>query len=438
MSVQMLAEAPSPSLEREPAMARPARRCAGLGQWVAERGILFVLLLSPVGALFLGLLRLVPTRVGYLVVLLAFLVTPPWVAWRRSVSTDPTEPAFHLHRYALYALFPYVVFSVVRIPMFYLFDAVYWAPWQTFGFGSTGNPVGFWPSLIAGAGCYSLQGFALAMGFYTLFKRHTVLNALLYFFVFISSLYAFVFPVLLLRGSKPGLPFQFTNYWAHFWMGLTAVAVPILFTRVWPRIRFRGRSLVAGGLIALWITPYAFAFAKAGLWQFGTQARLEQAAFQAVTVQPGPMARLAVAGDQARYALDLVFGPREYVTYSHAHKAVGAEDVSVTGQLMYGDTPIARCSGAVGSLPGLSKVRDPEKYFPALKAINHTSIAVTCAGAAEAAKAVDAGVPLTFEYRAQMTLTGERTTDPHEFAGSAQTLLEPTMRTGSSLTESGG
>ena len=112
---------------------------------------LFLLLLSPVGALFLGLLRVVPTRVGYLAIMLAFLATPAWVAWRRSVSTDPTEPAFQLHRYALYALFPYVVFSVVRIPMFYVFDAVYWAPWQTFGFGSTGNPVGFWPSLIAGS-----------------------------------------------------------------------------------------------------------------------------------------------------------------------------------------------------------------------------------------------------------------------------------------------
>ena len=268
--------------------------------------------------------------------MLVFLATPAWVAWRRSVSTDPGEPAFHLHRYALYAVFPYVVFSVVRIPMFYLFDAVYWAPWQTFGFGSTGNPVGFWPSLISGAACYSLQGFALSMGFYTLFKRHNLLNALLYYFVFISSLYAFVFPVLLLRGSRPGLPFQFTNYWAHFWMGLTAVAVPVLFTRVWPTLRGRARLLTIAGLLAVWLTPYAFAFAFAGLWQFGTQARLERAAFQTVRLQAGSTATLAVAGAQARYSLDLVFGPREYVTYSHAHKAVGGEDVSVSGSLLQG------------------------------------------------------------------------------------------------------
>src|SRR5439155_22291469 len=42
----------------------------------------------------------------------------------------------------LYALFPYVVFSVVRIPAFYLFDFPYWAPWYTFGNGATGEPVG--------------------------------------------------------------------------------------------------------------------------------------------------------------------------------------------------------------------------------------------------------------------------------------------------------
>ena len=396
---------------------------SGSARWLRERGVLFALLLSPVGALFLGLLRLVPTRVGYLAIMLAFLATPAWVAWRRSVSTDPTEPAFHLHRYALYALFPYVVFSVVRIPMFYVFDAVYWAPWQTFGFGSTGNPVGFWPSLIAGATCYSLQGFALSMGFYVLFKRHNVLNALLYYFVFISSLYAFVFPVLLLRGSKPGLPFQFINYWAHFWMGLTAVAVPVLLTRVWPSLRGGGRSLTVAGLVAVWVAPYAFAFAQAGLWQFGTQVRLERAAFQAVRLQPGSTATLAVAGDQARYSLDLAFGPREYVTYSHAHKAIGAEDVSITGALLQDGNRVALCSGAARSLPGLAKVRDPEKYFPALERINHTAIAVRCTGSTEAASVIDPATPLTFEYAADMTLTGERTTAPHQLSGSAETML---------------
>jgi hypothetical protein len=128
--------------------------------------------------------------------------------------------------------------------------------------------------------------------------------------------------------------------------------------------------------------------------------------------------------------VDLGLGPREYTTYSHAHKAVGAEKIAVSGRLVQGDTPVATCSGTVRSLPGLAKVRDPEKYFRALEAINHATIPVTCAGPAEAAKGVDATTPLTFEYSAHMTLTGERTTAPQEFRGSAQTSLDAATRAG--------
>lgn len=336
-----LPEARRPDADATPARDRSLDLRSALVEWLLKRGILFVLLMSPIAALFVGLLRLVPTRIGYLILLLAFLATPVWVVWRRSVSADPTEPVFHVHRYALYALFPYVVFSVVRIPTFYLFDMVYWAPWQTFGFGATGNPVGFYPSLLTGAALYSLQGFALSMGFYTLFKRHSLLNAMLYYFVFISSLYSFIFPVLLLRGSKPGLPFHLTNYWAHLWMGLTAVAVPVLFTKVLPRLRARARASIVIGLATIWLTPYAFAFGQAGLWQFGTQERLERAAFDGIELRSSPTTTRTVLGEQARYSLDLRLGPREYVTYSHAHKAIDAEDVSIDGQLTVNGTAIA-------------------------------------------------------------------------------------------------
>jgi hypothetical protein len=400
-----------------------ALRLAALEEWLVKRGILFLLLFSPVSALFLGLMGLVPTSVGYLVLLCAFLVLPVWVAWRRSVSTDRTEPAFHLHRFMLYALFPYVVFSVVRIPIFYLFGLVYWGPWQTFGFGVTGYPVGFYPSLLSGAVLYSLQGIALAMGFYVLFARPTLINGLLYFFVFISSLYSFVFPVMLLRGSQPALPFHFTNYWAHFWMGLTAVLMPVLFLKVWPALRVGARTLLVAGLAVVWLTPYAFAFGQAQVWQFSTQKGLEQAAFKAITLDVASPATMTMSGDQARYSLDLRFGPREYVTYAHTHKAIGANDVAISGQLNYQGSPIAWCSGAVGALPGLANVRDPEKYFPALERINYTAIPVTCFGSAAAANGIAADLPLIFEYTAHMELTGERSTAPREFAGSVQTTF---------------
>src|SRR5439155_1205488 len=162
-------------------------------------------LLTPVTALLLGLLRIVPNRLGYLPLLLAFLALPVWVVWRGTVSKDPDEPVHQLHRYAL---FPYVVFSVVRIPAFYLFAFPYWAPWYLFGNGATGEPVGFASSLVPGAVLYSLQGYSLAMGFYVLFRRHSLLNATLYFGLFIASLYSFVFPVFLMVGSRPGPSFH--------------------------------------------------------------------------------------------------------------------------------------------------------------------------------------------------------------------------------------
>lgn len=383
--------------------------------WVLKRGVLFVLLLSPVGALMLGLFRIVPNRLGYVVLLLSFLALPIWITWRRSRSDDPDEPVHHLHRYALYSLFPYVVFSVVRIPTFYLFDFSYWAPWYTFGHGSTGEPAGFYSSLLPGAALYSLQGHALSMGFYTLFKRHNLLNATLYFGVFISALYSFVFPVFLLAGSKPGGPFHVVNFWAHTWMGVTAAFMPVFFQRVWPRLRATGRAFATAGLVAVWLSAYAFAFGQATFWQFDRERVLEEAAFAKITVEPTGSSVRTAAADETRYSVTMRLGPRRYVTYAHVHKAVGVDRIHVDGRLVRDGVTVASCTADVGALPGMRHVRDPEKYFPALAQLDHTTIPVACKGTPEAA----AG-SVTFEWTARMVLHGERETRPRDFAGTTQ------------------
>ena len=97
--------------------------------------------------------------------------------------------------------------------------------------------------------------------------------------------------------------------------------------------------------------------------------------------------------------------------------------MSISGALLQGGNRVALCSGTARSLPGVAKVRDPEKYFPALERLNHTTIAVSCTGSTEAADAIDPATPLTFEYAADMTLTGERTTAAHQLSGSAETML---------------
>ena len=110
------------------------RRGAGqlrvsLSDWVVRRGVLFALVTAPLASLFLGLFRITTPRMGYLYLLLASIALPAWVAVRRARSTDPTEPAHHFHRYALYSLVPVAMFSLVRIPLLSLTGYVFWMPW---------------------------------------------------------------------------------------------------------------------------------------------------------------------------------------------------------------------------------------------------------------------------------------------------------------------
>jgi hypothetical protein len=390
-----------------------------LVRWLVQRGLLFVLLLTPVTALMAGLFRILPNRLGYLTLMLAFLALPLWVVLRGRVSGDPTEPVHHLHRYALYALFPYVVFSVVRIPAFYLFDFSYWAPWYTFGNGATGEPVGFLSSLVPGAVLYSLQGYSLSMGFYTLFKRHTLLNATMYFGLFIASLYSFVFPVFLMVGSKPGWPFHVINYWAHLWMGATAAFAPVFFGRIWPRLRKGARVAAVTGMALVWLAPYAFAFGQAGFWQFDRERRLEQAAFDRITLELVGPPSVVRAADETRYRLTMRVGPRTYVTYAHVDKAVGVDQVRLTGRLVDASTTVAWCTADTGLLPSTTGIRDPERYFPVLHQVEYATIVVTCAGPPDSAGPATA---LSFQWSARVVLHGERVTQPRVFAGSTPAM----------------
>src|SRR5215813_2838618 len=185
-----------------------------LFDWVVKRGVLLVLVTAPLDSLFLGVLRITPPRMGYLYLLLASIAFPAFVAWRLARSTDPDEPAQHFHRYALYSLVPVAVFSLVRIPALSFTRYVFWMPWYGFGVGATGEPASTFGSLLPGALLYLLQGWSLGMVYYVLFKRHSLLNAMLLYTGFIPSLYSFVFPLFVMVGLPATLTFHLTNYGA--------------------------------------------------------------------------------------------------------------------------------------------------------------------------------------------------------------------------------
>src|SRR5260370_13986161 len=310
-----------PPLRAETGGAAAKSRRQLLCGWVVKRGVLFALVTGPLASLFLGLLRVTPPRMGYLYLLLASIALPAWVAWRRARSTDPTEPAQHFHRYALYSLVPVAMFSLVRIPALSLTRFVFWMPWYGFGVGATGQPAGTIGSLLPGALLYTLQGWSLGMVYYVLFKRYTLLNAMLLYTGFISSLYSFIFPVFIMVGLPATPLFHLTNYWAHTAMGLTAWFMPRFWQRTWPRLARPVRAGVIAGLALVFAAPFTYVLATANLWQFGAQAHIEATAFDRVQASLSGGPAVSVERGQAEYAYVLVLGPRAYRNYGGAPPA---------------------------------------------------------------------------------------------------------------------
>jgi hypothetical protein len=392
--------------------ARPRRQL--LADWVVQRGVLLALVTAPLASLFLGLLRVMPPRMGYLYLLLASIALPAFVAWRRARSTDPDEPAQHFHRYALYSLVPVAVFSLVRIPALSLTRFVFWMPWYGFGVGATGQPPGTIGSLLPGAMLYLLQGWSLGMVYYVLFKRHTLLNAMLLYTGFISSLYSFIFPVFIMVGLPATPVFHLTNYWAHTWMGLTAWFMPRFWQRTWPRLARPARAGAIAGLALVFAAPFTYVLATANLWQFGTQAHIEATAFNRVQASLSGSPAVSVQSGQAQYAYVLVLGPRAYRNYGGAYRAIDATAVQVRGQLSRGQQVIAWCAGDVDALPSVRTVRDPQRFFAALGSVNYTQVSVRCAGPAAG---IGPGQVINVNWTAQLLLQGERSTDQRTLTG---------------------
>lgn len=391
-----------------------------LSDWVVRRGVLFALVTAPLASLFLGLLRIMPPQMGYLYLLLAATALPAWVAWRRARSTDPTEPAHHFHRYALYALVPVAMFSLVRVPALSLTGYVFWMPWYGFGAGATGQPPGTFGSLLPGALLYTLQGWSLGMVYYVLFKRHTLLNALLLYTGFIPSLYSFIFPVFVMVGLPATLMFHLTNYWAHTAMGLTAWFMPRFWQRTWPRLARPARACAMAGLALVFAAPFTYVMAEAGLWQFGAQARIEAAAIGRVQASLSGGPAVSVEGGQAGYAYALLLGPRAYRNYGGAYRAVVATGVQVRGQLSRGQQVIAWCAGDRVALPSARNIRNPERFLPALRSVNYTQIPVRCAGPAAG---IGPGKVIDVRWTVRLVLQGERRTAQRTLTGQQQARL---------------
>jgi hypothetical protein len=397
----------------------PASSILGpLRAWILERGILFAFLQAPIAALFVGfLLRSTTLPLATFLVFVSFALYPVWVSYRKSVSDDPTEPVHFLPRYALYALLPYAMFSIIRIPAHLLFGTVYWQLWYGFGAQLTGQPPGQLPSLAAGMVLYSIQGLGLAMSYYVLFKRHSLLNALLFMGVFLPALFSYIFPVFSLPGARPNATWYVVHWVSHFAMALTAWYMPRLWTSTWPRLGAR-RAAALIAFVLLFASPYGFALARAGLWQFQQQRRIDQAVFSRsplLVLHDGP--EMTVGAGGADYRFTLRFGPRSYTTYAHAAKALDAGPVDVAGRLAHGTQTIAWCSGHVRKLGTPNTLRGPQEFARALERLQYVDVPVDCVGPAAAATRLTSGTPVEVQWTADLDLIGDRSQQRRRLTG---------------------
>jgi hypothetical protein len=407
-------------------------------RWIVKRGILYALTQTPMIALLVGyFFDWLTFPVAFSVIVIpAFVALPIWVLLRRNQSRDADDPAHHFHKYAVWALVPFVVYNVSRVPMHFLFGVVFWDRWFDYGYQLTGEAQSEFSSLIPGMILHSLQGYVLVLGFYVLFKHHSLRNSLLYNFVFLSAMYSWIFPNFAMVATyPPSFAWYFTVWWAHFWMAIAAWLMPRLdVAGMWSRLHGpMAKALAIAACLLLWLSPNLVVFWRVAAWQHPQQDSIERQALDEARVGLTGAPRLIAVEDvsgasgarEARYGFALRLGPRVYEDYSPAPRAVDAAAIDVTGRLLHRGGVIAFCDKALASLESPNTYRTPEQYFPALEEMNFTEIPVTCSGPPEPAERLTAEGrrDVLLQWRASLTLMTERNEAKKRFAGTTTVPL---------------
>jgi hypothetical protein len=392
-------------------------------EWLLKRGVLWGMTQTPLVAILGGVFfHVAPYAFLLLPTLVSFVALPIWIAYRKKISTDPDEPVHHLHKYALWALVPAAMFSVSRIPLHYTIGIIYWHPWYDFGNALTGTALGGQDTLAVGGMLNAIQGWAIGIGFYILFKRHSLVNVLLYVAVWVSALYSYTFGAYSRVGLKSPPIWHASMAWAHWWMALTLWAIPAFYVGRWARLRTGRRAAVVGLGALILLTPSIFAQWRAVTWEFPKQTAIDQTLFSRPNlVSLSGMPALQSTGTDARYSFALRLGPRDYSNWFKQARTLDANDITVTGTLSHNGETIAWCDARMGSVPSPNGIVRPLAFPAALQADKFADIPVTCRGPATATRTLPDSPQVTVVWNAQMTLIGGREHQAKEFTGT-QTL----------------
>jgi hypothetical protein len=175
------------------------------------------------------------------------------------------------------------------------------------------------------------------------------------------------------------------------------------------------RRLAAALMIAVVVvTPYAFPAYRAVVWQFPTQARIDQKNFQRTDlfgISSAPVLRQKLE-DEAIYEARFRFGPRTYKNYVNRLKALDARDVEIEGKLRRQGKVVAWCKTVVPELASPNEYGEDERLFPIkLRALDSVDIPLTCRGPVDLARADG----LELEWKLRVRLIGDREQVVREF-----------------------
>jgi hypothetical protein len=420
-----------PADQRDGRDNSPVSITARLRRWFLQRGVLYGLTQTPMIALMVGFIFKwisYPLATVFLVLPTVFLL-PAWILYRRRVSSDPDEPANQFPRLALWAVFPVIVFDLARIPMHYALGNVFWGTWFDFGSSLTGQPPSHWSSLLAGTFLHIFQGYVLALGYYILFRRASLLSALGYLFVFLSVIYSWQFPRYVILGPTP-FKWYFVIWWAHLWFALAAWAVPRLDTvRLRERLHRSATAWTAAVVaIALAAATFGFVFWRVDTWQFPRQDATDSGAFTQLAIAPNPgiVIMAADTSGEAEYRMTFRLGPRDYKNFMGTRENLGAGTLRITGDIADPDGPIAFCADTIPLIPSASALATPTTFAADVKQMDYTSIPVTCVGPAASLAALHAGsaaAEVHLRWTATATVDADRDSAPKSFTGSQAASL---------------
>lgn len=404
---------------------------SGLRLWFLQRGVLYGLTQGPMIALMVGFIfkwTTYPQATAF-IVLPTVILLPVWILYRRRVSTDPDEPANRFARIALWAVFPIIVFDIARIPMLFALGNVFWGTWFDFGNSLTGQPPAHWSALAAGTLLHIFQGYVLALGYYILFRKVTLVSALGYLFVLLSAIYSWQFPTYVILGPTP-FKWYFVIWWAHFWFALTAWAVPRIDTvrlRTWlrrPRVAW-----AAGGAVAIVaVVTFGFVFWRVDNWQFPRQNATDAAAFSHLALAPSSGLAVADADSagEAVYMVNFRLGPRDYKNFMGTAENLGATTLLITGDVIDNHAPIAFCEDTVPLLPSAAALATPATFASDVKHMDYTTIQVRCVGPAAALSTLRGATVaghLAVRWTATATVDADRDSTLKSFGGTQPETL---------------